>query len=269
MKHRYRTRIIHTLSIVYVVGLASLLACPGPQSGADAGARPDATLLDTGLNTDSAVEDAYEPPIPGNITGLIENPDGDPLQGVEIETEPSSGFAVSDQDGLYSIHNVIPGTYAVIATHRDFVSARKDNVEVQQAATAIVDFRMQALDNSGSITGLVQDQETGAAIAGANILLKPLNLNVNSDSEGRYVFAELDPGTYTLSLSADAYEPLNDVLVQVQPRTELQQNFQMLALPVYDSTCVACHINRESLLADLEIDPPIEAEGGGESAGEG
>lgn len=245
-------------------------ACCGPVVDEDAGTAQDATVAVDSAQADSAHEtDAYTPPQPGVITGLIEGPGGAVLAGAEIATVPSSGFAVSGSDGMYRIEGVPVGTYTVEATHRDYETAQREDVVVQAGGTAMVDFRMVPLDSTGSLSGLVSDAESSLAIVGATLVLTPGAQTVITEADGHYQFSGLNPGVYSISLSAEGYEDAESELLQVLARSDTTQNFSLVALPVYDSTCVACHINTVRLLADLEEDPPIEVVVEAGSEGEG
>ena len=62
---------------------------------------------------------------------------------------------------------------------------------------------------SGSIAGTVTDQ-AGAALSGAAVKIvegaKSITLSATTDSEGRFVFPTVTPGTYTLSIEASGFK---------------------------------------------------------------
>ena len=59
---------------------------------------------------------------------------------------------------------------------------------------------------TGSIGGKVNDKTTGKSIGGANIKTDPITTDTETDSDGRYVIANVDPGIYTLTVSKDGYK---------------------------------------------------------------
>lgn len=69
----------------------------------------------------------------------------------------------------------------------------------------------QSQSTTGSIQGTVSDQ-TGAVIAGATIEVKNLDTNttknLSTDSGGRFVFLQLQPGNYTLTTTKQGYATL-------------------------------------------------------------
>src|SRR5262245_42592091 len=64
--------------------------------------------------------------------------------------------------------------------------------------------------NTGSITGLIRDQQSGA-IAGASIVAvhaaTGLVVERTSDTHGRFVLPELPIGTYTLTVNLSGFAP--------------------------------------------------------------
>jgi hypothetical protein len=54
--------------------------------------------------------------------------------------------------------------------------------------------------SSGSISGTVKDA-AGAVLAGAQVVLQPTATTVVSDAQGRYLITNLNPGSYTVTIS--------------------------------------------------------------------
>ncbi len=68
----------------------------------------------------------------------------------------------------------------------------------------------QNASNTGAIVGAVKDQ-TGAVILGASVKVRNLSTNltrtVESKEQGLYLFSELVPGIYEITVNADGFEP--------------------------------------------------------------
>ena len=62
--------------------------------------------------------------------------------------------------------------------------------------------------SSGTVSGMVTDP-SNAVVAGAAITLTDISTNIprtaNSNSTGRYFFADVTPGTYTLTVSKTGF----------------------------------------------------------------
>ena len=51
------------------------------------------------------------------------------------------------------------------------------------------------------IKGTVLDDATAAPLVGVNIIIKELKLSTTSDSEGKFIFRNVKPGTYEVEFS--------------------------------------------------------------------
>ena len=61
---------------------------------------------------------------------------------------------------------------------------------------------------TGTVVGIVSDfSNANTPIVGATITLNPTGLSVTTGSEGRFEFSKLEPGTYSISVSADKFHP--------------------------------------------------------------
>lgn len=72
-----------------------------------------------------------------------------------------------------------------------------------------------ALAQSGIISGTILDESNGSLLPGVNISIKELKKTITSDSEGKFIFRNLAPGTYELEFSFVGYQTksVSDVIV--------------------------------------------------------
>ena len=60
---------------------------------------------------------------------------------------------------------------------------------------------------TGIVSGIVSDySQANSPIAGATVVISPKGLTMTTGSDGRFEFTELEPGTYTISASADNFQ---------------------------------------------------------------
>ena len=78
--------------------------------------------------------------IPGKITGVVTDKDGNPLIGVNIIVEGTYLGASTDEDGQFLILNVPPGTYTLTASYIGYQTMKLKNVMVQPDLTTRVKF---------------------------------------------------------------------------------------------------------------------------------
>jgi outer membrane receptor protein involved in Fe transport len=78
---------------------------------------------------------------------------------------------------------------------------------------------------TGVVAGAVTDQETGAALSGANVSLVGTELSTVTDDRGRFVITNVPPGTYRVGVSLIGYTEaqVTDVVV-VQGQTALVES---------------------------------------------
>ncbi|MCH5301885.1 MAG: carboxypeptidase regulatory-like domain-containing protein [Prevotella sp.] len=91
---------------------------------------------------------------------------------------------------------------------------------------------------TGTIIGLVSDYtNANVAIAGATVTINSKGLTKTTGSDGRYEFANLEPGTYSIQVSANTYQPTTKQIT------------------VYAGQTVNCDFQLEKSGADVEISP--------------
>jgi outer membrane receptor protein involved in Fe transport len=60
----------------------------------------------------------------------------------------------------------------------------------------------------GSLAGRVVSEMTGTVIAGARVILAGMDRSVETDADGNFGFADLEPGNYSLLITHPSYAPL-------------------------------------------------------------
>ena len=89
----------------------------------------------------------------------------------------------------------------------------------------VVNFKLVSLAATGSSKGTVTDSLTGAAIAGATVILSN-GLATLSDVSGNFNFAAVPYGTYTITASAVGYASQTQPLT-IKPGHLTTINFQL------------------------------------------
>jgi len=81
----------------------------------------------------------------GKISGRItDKTTGDPLIGVNVLLEATTQGAATDQDGYFSIVNVLPGVYTLKATMIGYQTTIQKNVQVSVDLTTALDFELSS-----------------------------------------------------------------------------------------------------------------------------
>ena len=147
---------------------------------------------------------------PGTVEGtVIDSVTMNPIAGAIIQVRSGPvliATALTDPNGNYSIPNLEPNTYSVIAGASGYqVQVKSITVFSSQATTA--DFALNP--NPGTISGTVTDAITTNPIPGASVnVYQGTNLVgfSQTDVNGNYTIANLAPGNYFVVASADGYQ---------------------------------------------------------------
>ena len=113
------------------------------------------------------------PPAPttGTISGRVTSTTGTPLDCATVSTQPATGSATTDAQGNYSIANVTPGSYTVVATRSGYQNGTAPVAVIAgQTASANLSLLSSALPFTFSQVAQIQ-AVTGNAIA--SIALSP------------------------------------------------------------------------------------------------
>ena len=77
------------------------------------------------------------------INGTVTSRDsGDPMPGVQVFLSGTSFGAITQANGRYTIANVPPGTYTVIAQSIGYADGRRENVRVRAEAPTVLNFEL-------------------------------------------------------------------------------------------------------------------------------
>lgn len=79
----------------------------------------------------------------------------------------------------------------------------------------------------GKISGTVKDAETGAPLAGVNIVVEGTTLGAATGEDGSYVILDVPPGIYSLQASYIGYAQVTMTNVRVTSGLTTEANFQM------------------------------------------
>ena len=163
----------------------------------------------------------------GAITGTVKDDNGNPipaapiqLQLIEGTTTTVVGTTTTDSNGAYSFVDVEPGNYIVIQSNlptypvdvSDYDTIPDgDSTDTDTVVDSSVGVTVEAGETDGGndfvdsdnglISGTVTD-DNGNRVPGTPITLKDAGgvvvLTTTTDSDGKYVFTNLEPGDYTI-----------------------------------------------------------------------
>ncbi|WP_158587461.1 carboxypeptidase regulatory-like domain-containing protein [Neobacillus notoginsengisoli] len=161
------------------------------------------------------------------IQGTVIDENGDPLNAdIKVKGQPFS--AKSDAaTGAFSIA-LLEGDYELT------VSAYGYKTKTVKAG-AIIDgeplsIKMDVAGDVGTINGSVESVKDGNAISGAKVMLVGKPRTTESNLQGQFGLAKVEPGTYTVRVEKEGFVR-NDVEVKVAAGQDFVLNVKMLPSP--------------------------------------
>ena len=116
--------------------------------------------------------------------------------------------ATTDGSGVFRIADMEPGQYQAVLEKSGFVTFPKDPIAVERGGAPIrLQYQMQfGVTPRATLRGRMLTS-TGKAAASAHVILirgPELSFTATTDADGRFAFAQLDPGAYTLLAAPSA-----------------------------------------------------------------
>ncbi len=81
-----------------------------------------------------------------------------------------------------------------------------------------------------AIKGTVTDYETGAPLANVSLLIAPGNITVSSNSDGEFLFENLEDGQYMITAQKSGYQPNRKTATAISGETATV-NIPMTKIP--------------------------------------
>jgi thermitase len=155
------------------------------------------------------------PVLPGKISGQVTDAkDRSAISGAQV----SDGIAttLTDATGSYTIDNVAPGSYQVVASKEGYQTSSL-TVNVFSGTTAVVNFSLSQIIALGCITGSVTDAKDGSPIVGAAVT--DGTRMATTDASGKYTIGDVPPGSYQVTASKEGYESVTSTVTVVSGAT--------------------------------------------------
>ena len=123
-----------------------------------------------------------------------------------------------------------------------------------------------ALAQNGTIKGVVTDDQTGATLPGATVLVEKTAYGAATDMDGKYVIANLPPGSYSLLVRFIGYTPIRQ-LITIGAGEEQVVDFKLTASAVQVNpiviTAIGTAAEREKLAVTVSSVNDQELESAG------
>jgi len=186
--------------------------------------------------------------VPGTITGTVTSAkDGSAISGAQVSD--GSRTALTDTLGSYTIGNVPPGSYQVVADKEGYQTSSL-TVNVLSGATAVANFSLNEIILPGSITGSVTDVKDGSPIVGATV--NDGARTALTDASGQYIIGGVPEGSYTVTASAAGYFISSQVVSVVAEQTATA-NFALPELPALWAQSIDFRVTGKNLCLNVKV----------------
>jgi hypothetical protein len=155
----------------------------------------------------------------GSITGTAQ--DSQTTVGIAnalVSLNPTGLSTVTSSNGTFSFASVPADTYTLSASAPGYQTASA-SVTVTAGHNANLNLHLVSTVPIGSVQGVVKSGGTGKVVVGATVTLTPGVLATVTDTTGYYGFANVTPGTYTLTITAAGYQSYSQTITVASGRS--------------------------------------------------
>ncbi|MCL5102727.1 MAG: C25 family cysteine peptidase [Armatimonadetes bacterium] len=146
---------------------------------------------------------AYNGTAFGAVTGRVTDTAGVAIAGACIRSADGRKFARSRPDGSYMLDCMGVTSNAIVVSADGYYSQRYYDLPLGIGNVIPMDFQLVPAVY-GSIAGHVYDAQY-APISGASVSVSGLSSAVSSQTDGSYVFPNVEPGDHTVTVSKSLY----------------------------------------------------------------
>jgi len=158
------------------------------------------------VRVDFALHSQDEAPRFGSITGRVTDAEGHSLAGahVEVATGLSARSVETNEEGRYTLPELLPGGYVVRASKEGYASRTAD-ITVTAGGVASLNFELSRNEPArGRLRGRITNAE-GAGIAGATVQVLE-GPSVVTNAEGNYEMDGVTAGERSVRISREGYQ---------------------------------------------------------------
>lgn len=197
----------------------------------------------------------------GSVYGTVQDAKtGNPLNNCNVLLNPLGRSTTTGSDGSFHFTNIEGGEYTIQANKIGYATNSK-NITVVPGDKSRADILLyDATSTVGKIYGTITDISSGSPVPGCNVVILPSGESVTTGDDGAYVWANLQPGEYSIQVVKRNYHTARKNNLIVNAGEPLQIDFQLSSfganerLPeiggVSISTITSSSIRAESFVID-------------------
>ncbi|GHV52292.1 hypothetical protein FACS1894181_15260 [Bacteroidia bacterium] len=143
-------------------------------------------------------------PLTGSMHGIVKDADTSfPVEGCLVTIVPTGASVTTGADGMFSFQSLDPGDYRVAVVNNSYMANSKI-ITVTAGYSLAADLLLEK-KLPGTITGVVKDVDSGAALQGCTLTLRQTGSTSQSSADGVYLFENVMPGNYVIEANMAGY----------------------------------------------------------------
>ena len=154
-----------------------------------------------------------------SLSGTVLNWNSDiPLQNVVVQLKIGNQIqyeTTTDPSGNYTFNNVQIDTYTLYAVKSGYAEWTESIAMTSGNNISGKKLRLQKNETGASLSGTVQDLDSNVPIKNASVQLKignQIKYEAQTNTNGSFLFASVDAGTYTLTTIKNGYEQKSETV---------------------------------------------------------
>ncbi|MDP8206532.1 MAG: carboxypeptidase regulatory-like domain-containing protein [Candidatus Electryonea clarkiae] len=166
-----------------------------------------------------------------SVSGTITDSEtGDAIEDAMITFGGELYFAVTDEEGFYSIDDFESGIYDVLIEADGYFDYEEDDIEVEEPEN-VLDYAIDIL--SGDLTGVISEDRTNDLLFGATVFVIDPETNeiyreVQTNEDGEYIIEMLHDGIrYLVTAEHEDYAPADTEEVLIHWDQDNEQDFEL------------------------------------------
>ncbi|WP_054754478.1 carboxypeptidase regulatory-like domain-containing protein [Piscibacillus salipiscarius] len=161
------------------------------------------------------------------INGTVADQEGNPLDAT-VKVVGESFETTTNDNGEYSIA-LLEGDYEI-----EVESFGYESQTISASAShgnEPVNVKLEVHQEAGSISGVIENEQDGQAIQDVNINVDGIPRETTSNTQGAFNIDRMEPGEYTLTLTADGYVT-KELNISINPGENLDLTIRMKPSPL-------------------------------------
>lgn len=142
------------------------------------------------------------------LTGIVSDLYGNPIEGVKITTEPETFVSITNQYGKFEFNNINAGIYKIFA-EKDGYLKNTTTAIVKYNDTTTIQITLKMLI---SISGKVIDENSSEGIEGASIQIENYTKKITTGSGGIFHFDNVPSGNNIFLVIKEGYSIKKEVI---------------------------------------------------------